>query len=84
MAELVLGTGLPRSQPYEAGGFEEAPGTPNPLLIKSRLMDSFGDAATFKVIGEPVSLLDAERLAESDPYQFQYWALGLVRARPVE
>ena len=27
---------------------------------------------------------DAERLAESDPYQFQWWALGLVGARPVE
>jgi site-specific DNA-methyltransferase (adenine-specific) len=38
----------------------------------------------FSVIGEPVSLADAERLAESDPYQFQWWALGLVGARPVE
>lgn len=27
---------------------------------------------------------DAERLAASDPYQFQWWALGLVGARPVE
>ena len=31
-----------------------------------------------------MSLPDAERLAESDPYQFQWWALGLVGARPVE
>ncbi|MGA2331316.1 MAG: DNA methyltransferase [Syntrophales bacterium] len=53
-------------------------------LIKTRLNDSFGDSATFKVIGEPVSVPDAERLAESDPYQFQWWALGLVGARPVE
>jgi len=36
------------------------------------------------VIGEPVSLPDAEALAASDPYQFQWWALGLVGARPVE
>lgn len=53
-------------------------------LMKARLRDSFGDATTFKVIGEPVSVPDAERLAESDPYQFQWWALGLVNARPVE
>jgi len=38
----------------------------------------------FSVIGEPVSVPDAERLAESDPYQFQWWALGLVGARPAE
>ena len=53
-------------------------------LIKNRLKDSFGESAAFEVIGEPVSVPDAERLAESDPYQFQWWALGLVGARPVE
>jgi len=53
-------------------------------LIKTRLKDSFGNATTFKVLGEPVSVPDAERLAESDPYQFQWWALGLVGARPIE
>ena len=53
-------------------------------VIKNRLKDSFGEAAAFDVIGEPVSVPDAERLAESDPYQFQWWALGLVGARPVE
>jgi site-specific DNA-methyltransferase (adenine-specific) len=36
------------------------------------------------VVGEPVSLPDAESLAQQDPYQFQWWALGLVEARPVE
>ena len=35
-------------------------------------------------MGEPVSLPDAEKLAQDDPYQFQWWALGLVGARPVE
>jgi len=53
-------------------------------LIKSRLRDAFGDQAVPEVIGEPVSLPDAEALAASDPYQFQWWALGLVGARPVE
>ena len=38
----------------------------------------------YQVVGEPVSAPDAEALAKSDPYQFQWWALGLVGARPVE
>ena len=53
-------------------------------LMKNRLTDAFGDQVKFKVIGEPVSVPDARTLAESDPYQFQFWALGLVGARPVE
>ncbi|MFZ5432808.1 MAG: DNA methyltransferase [Calditrichota bacterium] len=38
----------------------------------------------YRVIGEPVALEDARELAEKDKYQFQWWALGLVGARPVE
>jgi site-specific DNA-methyltransferase (adenine-specific) len=53
-------------------------------LMKTRLLDAFGTGVQFKVIGEPTSLPDAAALAESDPYQFQWWALGLVGARPVE
>jgi site-specific DNA-methyltransferase (adenine-specific) len=55
-------------------------------LIKHRLRDAFGEAinGTYKVLGEPTSLPDAQDLADSDPYQFQWWALGLVHARPVE
>lgn len=53
-------------------------------LIKHRLLDAFGAAAQYRVIGEPVSIEDAEELAGSDPYQFQWWALGLVGARPAE
>lgn len=53
-------------------------------LIKTRLKDAFGDDIEYKVIGEPVSLSDANELAKQDPYQFQWWALGLVGARPVE
>lgn len=54
-------------------------------LIKSRLRDAFGDAVseTYRVIGEPVSVPDALQLRE-DPFQFQWWALGLVGARPTE
>jgi len=53
-------------------------------LMRHRLKDAFGDSVSYKVIGEPVSLPDAENLAQTDPYQFQWWALGLVGARPVE
>ena len=55
-------------------------------LIKKRLFDAFGPKveSTYTVIGEPVSVPDAERLAAEDPYQFQWWALGLVGARLTE
>jgi hypothetical protein len=53
-------------------------------LIRSRLTDTFGGSVDYEVIGEPVSLPDAAKLAADDPYQFQWWALGLVGARPVE
>ena len=53
-------------------------------LLKHRLKSAYGDSVSYRVIGEPVSPPDAEVLAAQDPYQFQWWALGLVGARPVE
>lgn len=53
-------------------------------LIKVRLRDAFDDAARYEVIGEPTTAEDAAALADSDKYQFQWWALGLVGARPVD
>ena len=53
-------------------------------LMKQRLKDAFGESVQFEVVGEPVSVPDAAALAASDPYQFQWWALGLVGARPVQ
>jgi hypothetical protein len=55
-------------------------------LIKKRLADAFGDSVrdTYEVIGEPADLSGAQDLATNDPYQFQWWALGLVGARPSE
>lgn len=50
-------------------------------LIKSRLLDAFGDAVSYSVIGEPTTFEDAMRLAEEDRTQFEAWALGLVGAR---
>jgi DNA modification methylase len=53
-------------------------------LMKHRLQDTFGNQAVYQTIGEPVSSPDAKTLADEAPYQFQWWALGLVGARPVE
>ena len=54
-------------------------------LIKVRLRDAFGPqiVKSYEVHGEPVSLPDAAALAVLDRYQFQWWALGLVGARPI-
>jgi hypothetical protein len=55
-------------------------------LIKHRLRESYGAKieSAYKVIGEPTTLDGAKKLAGDDKYQFQWWALGLVGARPVE
>lgn len=50
-------------------------------LQKYRLMTMFPDVA-FQVIGEPTSVQGARQLAEEDRFQFQWWALSLIRARP--
>jgi len=54
-------------------------------LQKYRLKDAFNLEAgkDYQVIGEPVSLDSARQLAADDRYQFQWWALSLVEARPV-
>ena len=53
-------------------------------LIKVRLRDAFGPKVdeTYRVVGEPTTAADAAQLAKEEPYQFQWWALGLVGARP--
>ena len=52
-------------------------------LIRHRLHDAFGeDLRPYEVVGEPKDLLSAESLALHDRYQFEWWALGLVDARP--
>ena len=53
-------------------------------VMKARLRDSFG--IEVPVIGQPTEVGGARQLAESLPdgrYQFQWWALNLVDAKPV-
>ncbi|AEH38871.1 DNA methyltransferase [Halopiger xanaduensis] len=53
-------------------------------LMKHRLEAGFEYEVDYDVIGEPVDLAGAEQLAEEDRFQFEWWALGLVNARPLE
>jgi site-specific DNA-methyltransferase (adenine-specific) len=50
-------------------------------LQKYRLQEAFPEAE-FEVIGEPESMGAARFLAEQDRFQFEWWALSLVKARP--
>ena len=56
-------------------------------LMKSRLRDTFGtQLSEYEVVGVPQDAASAKALAEGSEhdgrYQFEYWALGLVDARP--
>lgn len=51
-------------------------------LQKYRLQAMF-PGAEFEVVGEPEDIGAARQLALDDRYQFQWWALSLVRAKPL-
>jgi site-specific DNA-methyltransferase (adenine-specific) len=60
-------------------------------VIKNRLQNAFGDSVKYKVIGEPQDIASAKALAEqarllrkARNYQFQWWTLSLIKARPVQ
>ncbi len=54
-------------------------------LQKHRLKDMFDlkPGKDYQVIGEPQDLGSAKQLAHDNRYQFQWWALSLVQARPL-
>jgi len=53
--------------------------------MRHRLHDTFGsDLSPYEVIGDPKDLESARALAEQNRYQFEWWALGLVDARPAQ
>jgi adenine specific DNA methylase Mod len=54
-------------------------------LIRSRLHDTFGtELSDYTVHGTPTDTASAEALALQDRYQFQWWALSLIDARPAQ
>ena len=54
-------------------------------MHKYRLKDMFNlePGKDYQVIGEPQDLAAAQQLAREDRYQFQWWALSLINARPL-
>lgn len=54
-------------------------------MHKSRLKDMFNlePLKDYDVVGEPEDVTAARQLARDDRYQFQWWALSLVKAKPV-
>ena len=54
-------------------------------LIKHRLQDTFcQDLSPYQIIGDPQDMESARALAEQNRYQFEWWALSLVGARPAQ
>jgi site-specific DNA-methyltransferase (adenine-specific) len=52
-------------------------------LIRSRLKDAYGDKVGYRVVGEPEDQKGAIELSKQDRYQFQWWSLGKIGARPL-
>ena len=53
-------------------------------LQRYRLADMFGaKLRPFEVVGVPESVAAAKYLANEDRYQFQWWALSLIDAKPI-
>ncbi|MGC1376965.1 MAG: DNA methyltransferase [Anaerolineales bacterium] len=54
-------------------------------LMKYRLQDSFAltGGKDYAILGEPEDLASARQLAKDDRYQFQFWALSLIGAKPL-
>lgn len=51
-------------------------------LIRKRLNDAFEEECRYRIIGIPEDYGSARALAQQDKYEFQWWALSLVDARP--
>ena len=51
-------------------------------LQKYRLTEMYPELQ-FKVIGEPEDMGAARQLFKDNPFQFEWWALSMVRARPI-
>jgi site-specific DNA-methyltransferase (adenine-specific) len=54
-------------------------------LIQNRLRETFDtELSDYVVHGTPTDIASAEALALQDRYQFQWWALSLIDARPAQ
>jgi site-specific DNA-methyltransferase (adenine-specific) len=53
------------------------------IALQKYRLESMFPGIKCKVVGEPKDIGAAHQLATEDRYQFQWWALSLVHARPV-
>jgi site-specific DNA-methyltransferase (adenine-specific) len=54
-------------------------------LVQRRLRDSFAEQLSpYEIVGAPTDVQGAEALKEINPYQFEWWAVDLVNARPAK
>lgn len=53
------------------------------VALQRYRMEQMYPGLAFDVVGEPRDIRAAQHLAQHDRYQFQWWALSLVKARPL-
>ncbi len=53
------------------------------IALQKYRLEAMYPGITFKIIGEPIDIGAARQLATEDRYQFQWWALSLIKARPL-
>jgi len=53
------------------------------IALQKYRLEAMFPGIKFKVIGEPKDIGAAKQLAQEDRYQFQWWSLSLIRARPL-
>ncbi len=53
------------------------------IALQKYRLEAMFPGITFKVIGEPEDIGAVHQLAQDDRYQFQWWALSLIKAKPL-
>jgi site-specific DNA-methyltransferase (adenine-specific) len=53
------------------------------IALQKYRLESMFPGCRFDVVGEPQDIGSAHQLAQENRYQFQWWALSLVRAKPL-
>jgi len=53
------------------------------IALQKYRLEAMFPGCKFKVVGEPKDIGAARQLATEDRYQFQWWSLSLIRARPL-
>ena len=53
------------------------------IALQKYRLEAMFPGIKFKVKGEPTDMSSARQLAHDDRYQFQWWALSLIRAKPL-